>query len=340
MQKVEACLLRTALFAMCSMLFVALGASASATEFSSITQIYPTFRQEVLPITTLSPDRPFTRNEIPVLGRNVVEFPDGSVAHIMPYNNVRMPHATPPIGADTTLPLLYHRNGAIQKAPKQVLMLWGFNCRGTTCSNDPDNTIPTLFYFLKGVGGSHYLNSTTQYYSTAQGRITNPRGTLISYLWDFNPAPLHPTQQQIAAQVKVAQQFLHLGNNKDINYIIALGYNHDPPGFGPGGYCAFHSAFGTVASFQPYTVEPYVSSQPDGCSGYTVNGPLDGVSVVLGHEVGETITDPGLNAWYSSSGEENGDKCANLGLNLNVNLLTGIFPVQPLWSNLGMYCAV
>jgi hypothetical protein len=28
------------------------------------------------------------------------------------------------------------------------------------------------------------------------------------------------------------------------------------------------------------------------------------------HETEESISDPGLNAWYDSSGNENGDKCA------------------------------
>jgi hypothetical protein len=29
---------------------------------------------------------------------------------------------------------------------------------------------------------------------------------------------------------------------------------------------------------------------------------------VMGHELSETVTDPALNAWYDSSGNENADK--------------------------------
>ncbi len=313
-------------------------AAPSGLVTSDFTQLYPSVRHEVRNVP-LTPAQVHTRRDVPVLGRNEAELPDGSVAHILPFHKPGAPVA--PAVTDNFSALLYH-GGAIQKAPKQVLVLWGFGRCTTYCTNDPDNTVPILYNFLKGVGGSHYLNSTTQYTSAAQGHITNPRNTMISFLVDNNTAPAHPTQAQVVQQVKLAQTFLKLKNNKDINYVVALGFRHDPPGFGPGGFCAFHSDFGTRTSFQPFTDEPYVTEAGDGCSANTVNGPRDGVSVVLGHEVGEAITDPGnpsSPAWFDASGGENGDKCANLGFNRNVQLFTGVFPVQPLFSNAGRYCA-
>jgi serine protease len=105
-------------------------------------------------------------------------------------------------------------------------------------------------------------------------------------------------------------------------------------------------------------------------------GKLDGFSIVLGHEIEETVTDPGaedvlggaglgnqkfLGGWYDTiDADENGDKCAWVGTLLDgggtpdvmpipgaVGNITGnrgtTFPVQSLWSNhaaagLG-YCA-
>ena len=40
------------------------------------------------------------------------------------------------------------------------------------------------------------------------------------------------------------------------------------------------------------------------------NVAIDAELSVTSHEHFETITDPFLNAWYDSAGEENGDKCA------------------------------
>ena len=72
-------------------------------------------------------------------------------------------------------------------------------------------------------------------------------------------------------------------------------------------------------------------------------GTLDGVSIVGGHEYSEAATDPHLNAWYDSSGAENGDKCAwissGTGKSHDITLSTGTFAVQTTWSNAITNCA-
>jgi hypothetical protein len=117
---------------------------------------------------------------------------------------------------------------------------------------------------------------------------------------------------------------------------------------------------------------PYVLSQGDNCGAHLVNsgtiGKLDGVTIALGHEVEETITDPDaedilpngqvLGGWYDPfDANENGDKCAYVGLIPFIGGSTGEpgsannirgnrgtrFPVQSLWSNAAAagvgYCA-
>ena len=72
---------------------------------------------------------------------------------------------------------------------------------------------------------------------------------------------------------------------------------------------------------------PYVLNSGTGCGQNSVNtgfyaGQLDGFTIVMGHEIEETITDPGaedvingvnLGGWYDYSAYENGDKCAWVG---------------------------
>jgi len=71
---------------------------------------------------------------------------------------------------------------------------------------------------------------------------------------------------------------------------------------------------------------PYVLNAGGGCGKDFVNaaptGDLDGVTIVLGHEIAETLTDPGAEssagqvqygAWFDYQGWENGDKCAWVG---------------------------
>ena len=104
---------------------------------------------------------------------------------------------------------------------------------------------------------------------------------------------------------------------------------------------------------------PYVLNMGTSCGETSVNagaaGTLDGFTIVMGHEIEETVTDPGaedvingqnLGGWYDFSGEENGDKCAWVGYTGlapastvpgGLNNITGNdgrqYPVQSLWSN-------
>ena len=276
------------------------------------------------------------------LGQNVSYLPDGGVAHIMHF---RAGVLAPNIQANMT----YH-GGPIEKSPKQVLVLWGFgSCNTTfpspTCTNDPSHTTEILGHFLHNVGGSHWLGVVTQYSSTAQGHITNPTNTLIAVLIDTAAAPSHPTEQDVINASFAAEQFLvahHVvtGINKDINYIVALGKNHNPSGFRPGGFCAFHSAWviNSRPPAQPFTEFPYVASAGAGCGGNSVSGPNDGVSITLGHEAAEAITDPLGNAWFDSGGNELGDKCAFTNLGFTTLLSSDRDVVQPLWSNAAHGC--
>jgi hypothetical protein len=84
----------------------------------------------------------------------------------------------------------------------------------------------------------------------------------------------------------------------------------------------------------------------------------DGMVSVIVHELEETATDPLLNAWYDSTGAENGDKCAwNFGTTMtagngakaNVTWNTTIggvttqywYLIQQNWVNAGGgYCAL
>jgi hypothetical protein len=53
---------------------------------------------------------------------------------------------------------------------------------------------------------------------------------------------------------------------------------------------------------------------PSACEAQTTspngNAGADGMVSIVAHELEEASTDPDLNAWYDSRGEENADKCA------------------------------
>ena len=246
---------------------------------------------------------------------------------------------------------LYYHGGVggigVETAPKVYLVLWGSQWNG----NDPSGEESLLVNFFKGVGGSSWLNSVTQYcqgvatgtfYCSGGTKAGNPTGIFVAAWYDnASAAPSHPTQSQLAAEAVRAAQFF--GNttsskNASVQYVIATSHGHNAGGFGSQ-YCAWHSSTSSSAGNIAYTNLPYMTDAGATCgANFNGLGSKAGITIVEGHEMAETITDQFPNGgWLDSSGAENGDKCAWIssgqGATADVKFSTGSFPVQSLWSN-------
>ena len=159
--------------------------------------------------------------------------------------------------------------------------------------------------------------STARAWPSARSRV---RATLTHVGYPtggaFPPArgrtPVRPRRQQAsAAQLATEAENAagHFGNttqasNANTQYFIVSPTGTHPDGFGPSGnFCAWHdytgdTSIGSVS--QPngilaFTNMPYVTDLGASCGENFVNagsaGTLDGVTIVGGHEYGETITD-------------------------------------------------
>jgi serine protease len=247
--------------------------------------------------------------------------------------------------------LSYHGGTAgigVETAPKIFLVLWGSQWNG----NDPSGEEGILQNFYNGVGGSSWLNSVTQYcQGVAFGTVfCNGAGTpagnqtgMLAGVWADNAsaAPSLPGQSQIAAEAVNAAQ--HFGNttsasNASVQYVIATATGNNSSGF-RNKYCAYHSATSSTVGNIAYTNLPYITDAGASCgANFNGLGPKAGITIVAGHEMGETITDQfPAGGWLDSGGAENGDKCAWIssgqGASADVRLSTGTFAVQSLWSN-------
>jgi serine protease len=265
------------------------------------------------------------------------------------------PHIFKPIGSarHSRSSNLYYHGGVggigVETAPKVYLVFWGSQWN----NNDPSGETGRLQSFLSAVGGSSWLNSVTQYCqgipngssSCSGGFAANPTGILAGSWNDSGAAaPSRPSQSQLAAEaVSAAAHFGNTvaGSNTSTQYVIATSTGNSASGFGTQ-YCAYHSStsspYGTVA----YTNLPYITDAGSSCGANFVNsgaaGKTDGITIVEGHELAETITDQFPNGgWLDGSGAENGDKCAWIssgqGASQNINLGNATFAVQSLWSN-------
>jgi Putative Ig domain len=241
-----------------------------------------------------------------------------------------------------------------------------------TLSGDPSGEAPYDQEFIKGLGTGNELWSgvMTQYCEgVAAGTQICPAsntshvayptgGGALAGVWvdESTASPAQATGHQLG--VEAVNAAAHFGNttaasNRDAQYVILSPTGTSPDGFINAGFCAWHdyngdsslsggpvsSSFGDIA----FTNAPYITDAGTSCGQNFVNsnGPLDGVSIVYGHEYAETITDQNPAGGYTdSSGAENGDKCAWItpgtpGGSFDLTTGTGTFAVQTTWGNDG-----
>lgn len=237
---------------------------------------------------------------------------------------VPRPHGTVRPAANSG-PLTNH-GGPVQTAPKVYVDFWHW-------ASDPSGEAPYLENFLSSAGSTSWLATVAQYGAGWTGK-------LLAGTWTdtANAVPSHPTDAQIQAEAAVAASHFGVGNSVNVQIVVATPTGHSTSGFGTS-FCAYHGAVSADPSIT-YTNLPYMTDAGGSCGEDSVNGSngtLDGVSIVEGHEMAETITDPLLNGWFNASGEI-GDLCAWTGL-ANLTTATGTFAVQPLWSNAANGCA-
>ena len=281
---------------------------------------------------------------------------------------------------------------------------------------DPDGAGKRMADFVQQLGGTAWAGSQTQYYENVinadgsiayQQHITNPKNQLAG-IWADDTSPvkdvLTPSRTQATLGAEASRAVKHFklkaSDLADSQILVIQPQNFSDPNAASTGYCAWHDytepgieghVYDGLTPNISFTNMPYILdinfSLPTGtlnaCGENIVNsgaaGVLDGQTVVLGHEIEETVTDPGaetastyggltssysLGGWYDAEQYENGDKCAWVGTSPaysqlgkgpglipnfpgEVGVITGNgggkFPVQSLWSNssaLGAgYCA-
>ena len=243
---------------------------------------------------------------------------------------------------------LYSHGGAVETAPRLYLVFWGSQWN----NNDPSGEAAILEGFYGSVFGSSWLNSVVQYCEgVASGTVFcngagtaagNGSGNFAGFWYDSaSAAPSKPRQSQLASEA--ARAAAHFGNttggsNASAQYVIATAHGYSASGFGTQ-YCAWHSSTSSSYGNIAYTNLPYITDAGASCgANFNGLGAKAGITIVGGHEMGETITDQFPNGgWLDSGGAENGDKCAWIssgqGASTDITLSGKQYAVQSLWSN-------
>jgi hypothetical protein len=201
--------------------------------------------------------------------------------------------------------------GPIVEAPKFYFIFWGYKKYG-----DPDGMQKLLESYAQNMGGSAHNDIETQYYQTVNSEhtyITNPSNQYGGSWNDEAAVPKKPTDGQIGDEsVKGVQ---HFGYDPNGVYFVMTAHGHSEEGFVTH-WCSYHSFTYYKKKPVPYANLPYVPDGAHACGANWVKAPSDesakdeGVTILAGHEFGESITDPQpYSAWSGPAGEV-GDQCA------------------------------
>jgi len=262
---------------------------------------------------------------------------DGGITYHVPHYMATRSGAQQQVKPDIQL---VYGGGVVLTAPKMYLIFWGYKAAG-----DAQKVKPLLHKYANSIGGSGHDNIYTQYYQDIKGvttYITNPTNQ-FGGAWADNttPVPTHPTDAQVAAEALLGVK--HFGYNANASYVVATPHGHSSSGFGTQ-WCAYHSATTYNSQLVSYTNLPYMPDAGQNCGANFTSPPSDetgtdeGVTIVEGHEYGESVTDPNPpTGWYNNSYGEIGDICAWQNIQ-NDTFGAYSWTSQPMFSNKTSAC--
>jgi hypothetical protein len=203
---------------------------------------------------------------------------------------------------------LTYQGGPVMVSPNKLYYIW----YGSQWDAASKNVLTNLGQKL---GGSPYFNINTTYYNGAGTRVPNSL-TYVSSTTNSGTLGTRLTDANILSLVSTAINSGALPADANGVYVVLTDKATTATSGFCTQYCGWHDhatiagkdikyAFVGNAETQCASACGAVSPSPNGTPG------ADGAASVLAHEIEEAVTDPDLNAWYStSSGMENADKCA------------------------------
>ena len=242
------------------------------------------------------------KSEPPVLGPH---WTRGAAASSRPASGVDMSYHGGPILPSTSVKAIF----------------WG-----SSWPSSAGDKITGLDKWYTGVRGTSYAASVDEY-TDAAGKSVSSSISYSGHIVDSSAVPRTLGTSAVLGEVcKVVTKPV-----ADAYYPVYVDKKR-----GNANYCAYHS-WGTCKG-TPVEFGFFFDLDGDaGCDPQsTVSGESQGLAAlanVTGHELSETRSDPNGNAWFDSSGEENGDKCAWTFGGSYVLLGSTKWKIQGNWSN-------
>jgi hypothetical protein len=237
--------------------------------------------------------------------------------------------------------------GPVMHGTPNIYYIWYGNWAGNSATT-------ILTNFISSLGGSSYEHINSTYYD-GSGSVTG----LVSFNGSTTDNYSQGTSLSDAAiQAIVTSAIPHLNNGvADTNavyFVLTSADVNETSGFCTQ-YCGWHTD-GTIGGQDiKYAFVGNPDRCPSACAAQSASSPnnnpgADGMASIIAHEQEEAISDPDLNAWYDTRGQENADKCAWTfgtestapnGSLYNISLGGAQYLIQRNWVNAsGGYCAM
>jgi hypothetical protein len=209
----------------------------------------------------------------------------------------------------------YNGGPVLKGNPVPVYIIWYGTWNATTGSNSAA-TVALIDAFLaaNSLGGSGYERINTTY-GDATGNVT---GNLqfASQVFDTGSQGTRLRNSRISAAISAQLTSHALPTDPNGVYLFLTSSNISESGFCTQ-FCGFHTHQTLNGADIKWAFVGNTDQCPSGCeiqatgpnSPATGVGGADGMINVITHETEETITDPDLNAWFDSAGQEDADKC-------------------------------
>ena len=209
----------------------------------------------------------------------------------------------------------YHGGPVMSGNPVNVYFIWYGNWINGPKPSDSQatvNLINALFGGSGGIGNSGYFKINTTYGDSTHnvsGNISVAGSTTDSY-----SQGKRLRDSGVKAVVSNAISSGRLPNSTNgVYFVLTSSDVRETSGF-CSQYCGWHTHATILSSDIKYAFVGNPDRCPSACEMQTVspNGDsgADGMASIMAHESEEAATDPDLNAWYDTSGQENADKCA------------------------------
>lgn len=269
---------------------------------------------------------------------------------VRPIGTNGKPQTSQSSGFATTNGIDYH-GGPVMLGPHHVYFIW----YGDWSQNNATTILPK---FIGNLNHTAYFNIDSTY-SDASGQSIGSDVTLNGQVFDnYSQGPVL-SDTGLSNSVSRTLQNGTLPTDANGIYFVLSSADVDQKGVNGEfcvDFCGFHRhatlngtdikfAFvGNSARCLSNCASPNLGIGPNGNAG------ADAMASIMAHELNETVTDPDLNAWFDSSGNEVGDKCnfifgsvftAPNGAPANVTLGDREFLIQKNWINLaGGFCTI